>query len=229
MPDDTRKRRQPAAWRSGVTLALLAAICTALVAITWRLTAPRIEANQKAYLAQSLRPALANVFYDNDLDESTLVVPAPHDLPGTDDAVIYRLYADNRPVAAVFVVSARDGYSGPIRLLIGIEYSGQVTGVRVLEHRETPGLGDRIESSKSDWLLQFAGASLDQPPLGRWAIRRDGGDFDQLTGASVTPRAVVRAVKETLVYFAANRDTVFAARGDDNAAVNEVQPTDSPE
>ncbi len=229
MPDDTRKRRQPAAWRSGVTLALLAAICTALVAITWRLTGPRIEANEKAYLTQSLRPALANVFYDNDLDESTLLVPAPHDLPGTDDAVIYRLYAENRPVGAVFVVSARDGYSGPIRLLIGIEYSGQVTGVQVLEHRETPGLGDRIESSKSDWLLQFAGASLDKPALNRWAIRRDGGDFDQLTGASVTPRAVVRAVKDTLVYFAANRDAVFAARGDDNAAVNEDQPADSQE
>jgi Na+-translocating ferredoxin:NAD+ oxidoreductase subunit G len=229
MQDGTAKRRQPAAWRSGITLAVLAAICTALVAATWRLTAPRIEANEKAYLTQSLRPALANVFYDNELDESTLVIPAPHDLPGTSDAVIYRLYAENRPVAAVFVVSARDGYSGPIRLLIGIEHSGKVTGVQVLEHRETPGLGDRIESSKSDWLQQLAGTSLEEPPLNRWAIRRDGGDFDQLTGASVTPRAVVRAVKETLVYFAANRDTVFAARGDDNAAVNEEQAPETEE
>lgn len=229
MTDATGKRGQPAAWRSGVTLAVLAAICTALVATTWRLTAPRIEANEKAYLTQSLRPALANVFYDNELEESTLVIPAPHDLPGSNDAVIYRLYAENRPVAAVFVVSARDGYSGPIRLLIGIEHSGQVTGVQVLEHRETPGLGDRIETSKSDWLLQFAGASLEKPPLNRWAIRRDGGDFDQLTGASVTPRAVVRAVKETLVYFAANRDSVFAASTDDDAAVKDEQATDSQE
>lgn len=229
MAGDSLKRQQPAVWRSGLTLALLAAICTALVAVTWRLTAPRIEANEKAHLEQSLRPALANVFYDNELAESTWVIPAPHDLPGSNDAVIYRLYAEDQPVAAVFVVSARDGYSGPIRLLIGIEYSGLVTGVQVLEHRETPGLGDRIESSKSDWLLQFADTSLEEPPLNRWAIRRDGGDFDQLTGASVTPRAVVRAVKETLVYFAANRDAVFAARGIDDGDVNEEQATDSQE
>ena len=218
MPGGNGKRRQPAAWHSGLTLAVLAAICTALVTVTWKLTAPRIEANEKAWLEQSLRPALANIFYDNELAESTLVVAAPHELPGNEDAVIYRLYAEDAPVAAAFVVSARDGYSGPIRLLIGIEHSGVVTGVRVLEHRETPGLGDRIEASKSDWLQQLADASLDNPPRNRWAIRRDGGDFDQLTGASVTPRAVIRAVKETLLYFEANRDSIFEARGTDDDA-----------
>lgn len=205
--------RSPAVWKSGATLALVAAICTALVALTWRVTASRIEANDKAWLEQSLRPALIDVFYDNDLSESTLVVPAPNELPGNGPATIYRLYAEDRPVAAVFVVTARDGYSGPIRLLIGIEYSGTVTGVRVLHHQETPGLGDQIESSKSDWLQQFRGSSLGSPPVDRWAIRGDGGAFDQLTGASITPRAVVKAIKETLIYFEANRENIFAARG----------------
>lgn len=214
MSDDRRKGKAPA-WSSGITLAVLAAICTALVAFTWRLTAPRIAANEKAYLEESLRPALANVFYDNDLAESTLILEPPHDLPGAEQAIIYRLYSEGEPAAAAFVVSAREGYAGPIRLLIGVEHSGALSGVRVIAHRETPGLGDRIESSKSDWLEQFEGASLDSPPRERWAIRRDGGAFDALTGASITPRAVIKAVKETLLYFEANRERIFAAEGED--------------
>lgn len=209
--------RSPSAWSSGVTLAVLAAICTALVAVTWRVTADRIAANEKAWLEQSLKPALANVFYDNDLAESTLVLEPPHELPGFDEAVIYRLYSEGRPVAAAFVVSAPGGYAGPIRLLIGIEYSGVLSGVRVIAHRETPGLGDRIESSKSDWLTQFDGKSIGSPPRDRWAVKRDGGAFDALTGATITPRAVVNAVRDTLVYFEANRDELFAAPGEEGA------------
>jgi electron transport complex protein RnfG len=207
-----RKQRSPTAWSSGIVLAIVAAVCTALVTITHRLSAPRIAENEKAYLEQSLRPALANVFYDNDLSESTLVLPPPHGLPGNETATVYRLYSEERPAAAVFVVSARDGYAGPIRLLVAVEYSGRLTGVQVLQHNETPGLGDLIEASRSDWLKQFEDASLEGPPRDRWAIRRDGGAFDQLTGASITPRAVVRAVKETLLYFEANREEIFAAR-----------------
>lgn len=223
------QRSNGSPWRSGLVLAVLAAVCTALVAVTWRLTAPRIETNEKALLEQSLRPALANVFYDNDLAESTLIVPAPHDLPGSGDAIIYRLYAEQEPVAAAFVVSARDGYSGPIRLLVGIEVPGKLSGVRVLAHRETPGLGDRIESSRSDWLKQFDGASLDAPPRDKWAIRRDGGEFDQLTGASITPRAVIKAVKETLLYFEANREEVFAARGEETGTVDAQGDAENPD
>jgi electron transport complex protein RnfG len=207
-----RKQRSPTAWSSGIVLATVAAICTALVTITHRLSAPRIAENEKAYLEQSLRPALANVFYDNDLSESTLVLPPPHGLPGNETATVYRLYAEERPAAAVLVVTARDGYAGPIRLLVAVEYSGKLTGVQILEHNETPGLGDLIEASRSDWLKQLEDVSLEDPPRDRWAIRRDGGAFDQLTGASITPRAVVRAVKETLLYFEANRDEIFAAR-----------------
>jgi electron transport complex protein RnfG len=212
MSRDADNGRSPSAWSSGIVLAVVAAICTALVTVTQRLTAPRIADNQKAYLEQSLRPALAGVFYDNDLSESTLVLPPPHGLPGNETAVVYRLFSEERPVAAVFVVSARGGYSGPIRLLIAIEYSGTLTGVQVLEHNETPGLGDLIEPSRSNWLRQFEHASLENPPRERWTIRRDGGAFDQLTGASITPRAVVRAVKETLIYYESNRDSVFERR-----------------
>jgi len=216
MNQDARKERSPSVWSSGIVLAVVAAICTALVTITHRMTAPRIAENQKAYLEQSLRPALAGVFYDNDLSESTLILPPPHGLPGNEPAIIYRLFSEERPVAAVFVVSARGGYSGPIKLLIAVEYSGKLAGVQVLEHNETPGLGDLIEPSRSNWLQQFEDASLEVPPRDRWAIRRDGGAFDQLTGASITPRAVVMAVKETLLYYESNRDSIFESREQEN-------------
>ena len=204
-------------WSSGVTLAIIAAVCTSLVALTWQLTAERIEANQKAWLESSLKPALAGLFFDSSVTESIVTIPPPHDLPGSGAAIIYRVYSGDEPVAALFVVSARDGYSGPIRLLIGIAMNGAVTGVRVLEHRETPGLGDRIETTKSDWVLQFDGHSLRDPDPVRWAIKGDGGRFDQLTGASVTPRAIIKAIKQTLIYFDANRDAIFAMANEGNS------------
>lgn len=198
-------------WKSGVTLAVIAAFCTSLVAFTWQQTEDRIEANKRAWLERSLQPALAGLFFDSPVTESKIVIAAPHDLPGNEDVIIYRVFAGATPVAALFVVSARDGYSGPIRFLVGISVDGTITGVRVLEHRETPGLGDRIETTKSDWVLQFDGHSLGNPEPGLWAIKADGGDFDQLTGASVTPRAIIKATKQTLHYFDENRDAIFAA------------------
>jgi len=198
-------------FKGGITLAVIAAICTALVAATFILTKERISANEQAWLERSLQPALSGLFFDSGVTESRLIIPAPHELPGSEDAIVYRVYAENVPVAALFVVSARDGYSGPIRLLIGVDIAGAITGVHVLEHRETPGLGDRVESGKSDWIQQYNGRSITDPAPDGWAIKRDGGVFDQLTGASVTPRAIVNAIRETLLYFAGNTEHVFAA------------------
>ena len=197
--------------KGGVTLAVIAAICTALVASTYLLTAERIVANEQAWLERSLEPVLSGLVFDTGITDSPLIIPAPHELPGNDDAIVYRVYSAGAPVAALFVVTARDGYSGPIRLLVGIDAKGVVTGVHVLEHRETPGLGDGVETGKSDWVRQFEGRSLVDPTPSRWAINRDGGAFDQLTGASITPRAIVNAVKTTLLYFASNNEHVFAA------------------
>ncbi len=198
-------------FKTGLTLAAIAAICTAAVAATYQLTRDRIAANEQAFLEQSLEPALAGTFFEGSVTESMLVIPAPHELPGNEDVIVYRVYAEDAPVAALFAVTARDGYAGPIRILLGIGYDGTVTGVRILEHRETPGLGDKIESSRSDWVFQFDGRSLGDPPADGWAIRRDGGQFDQLSGASVTPRAVLGAIQTTLIYFEANREEIFSA------------------
>lgn len=195
--------------KSGITLAVIAGLCTALVALTYTATAARIEANEQAWLERSLQPALSGLFFDSGVTESMMTIPPPHDLPGSEAAIVYRVYAEDTPVAALFVVSARDGYAGPIRVLVGIDVGGAVTGVHVLEHRETPGLGDRVESGKSDWVHQFDGRSLVDPSPSSWAIKRDGGQFDQLTGASVTPRAIVKAIRDTLLYFEAHREEVF--------------------
>ena len=130
---------------TGLTLAAIAAICTALVAATYFLTEDRIAANAKALLEQSLQPALGGLSFDGSVSESRIVLQPPHQLPGNDRAVIYRVYAQDKPVAALFAVTARDGFSGPIRILVGVEFDGNVSGVRILQHRETPGLGDKIE------------------------------------------------------------------------------------
>ncbi|MCK5326109.1 MAG: electron transport complex subunit RsxG [Woeseiaceae bacterium] len=195
--------------KGGITLALIAAICTTLVAATYQLTAERIAANEQAWLERSLEPALSGVFFEGSVSESKLVIPPPHELPGNDAAIVYRVFAEGEPVAALFAVTARDGYTGPIRILVGIGVDGIVTGVRIVEHRETPGLGDRIDQTRSDWVYQFDDRALGNPVEARWLLAVDGGEFDQLTGASITPRAVVKAIRETLIYFAAHRDEIF--------------------
>lgn len=195
--------------KSGVTLAAIAAICATLVATTYRLTVDRIAANEVAWLEQSLQPALGGVQYDGSITASKLVFEPPHQLPGDDAAIVYRAFSGGVPAAALFAVTATGGYAGPIRVLVGVDVSGRVTGVRILEHRETPGLGDGIEPARSDWVYQFDGRSLGDPPVGSWELRVDGGEFDQLTGASVTPRAVVKAIRETLLYFDANQAEIF--------------------
>jgi len=208
----------PSIMQSGLILAVVAAICTTLVALTFGVTKDRIAANERAFLERSLTPVLAGKSFDNDLYASALIVPAPHKLPGTDNAVVYRALAANTTVAALFVVTAADGYSGPIKFLIGIDTDGVVLGVRAIEHKETPGLGDLIDASRSDWIFQFAGTSLYDPAQTAWAIRRDGGAFDQMTGATITSRAAVNAVNQTLLYFAANRDNIFTAQAESGTA-----------
>ena len=208
----------PTIMQSGLILAAVAAICTTLVALTFNMTRDRIAANEQVFLEQSLRPVLSGISFNNDLSASAHAVPAPHSLPGMENAIIYRVLNDSAPVAALFVVTATDGFVGPIKLLIGIDYDGTVTGVRALAHKETPGIGDLIDASRSDWIYVFAGSSLDAPERTAWAIQRDGGEFDQLTGASVTSRAVVNAVNQTLLYFEVNRDEIFTARADSGIA-----------
>jgi Na+-translocating ferredoxin:NAD+ oxidoreductase subunit G len=197
-------------FRAAAILAGFAVFGALLVAVTWESTAQRIAANERAFLLRSLADVLPEHGYDNAIHEDAITVTDA--LLGTTAPVaVYRARLRGRPVALVLAPVAPGGYSGPIRLLVGVLADGTISGVRVVGHRETPGLGDRIEVERDDWVLGFDGRSLGQPPRERWAVRRDGGVFDQFTGATITPRAVVSAVRDALVYFEAHHDALFAA------------------
>jgi Na+-translocating ferredoxin:NAD+ oxidoreductase subunit G len=184
-----------------------------LVTVSHELSRERIEANQRMRLERSLHTVLPPELHDNELGATRLEANDP--LLGTTGGVdIYVATMDSRPVAAIFTTVAPDGYTGPIRLMIGVLADGTVSGVRVLSHRETPGLGDAIEISKSPWMTQFDGTRLDAPARDDWAVDRDGGAFDSITGATITARAVVKAVANTLLYFERHAEELFEAAGE---------------
>jgi len=121
---------------------------------------------------------------------------------------------NGKPVAVLATPVAPDGYSGSIKLLVGVYADGTLAGVRVLAHKETPGLGDAIEATRSDWILTFEGKSLNNPPPKAWAVKKDGGAFDQFTGATITPRAVVKAARQFLIYFQQHKEQLLANSAD---------------
>jgi electron transport complex protein RnfG len=193
---------------------LVAAIATAaalLVTVSWEFSPERIEANQRARLLASLSSVLDASLLEQDLDP-VLISALDEELLGSDEAIDVFVPVDgDTPLAAIFASIAPDGYNAPIALLVGLEVpSGRITGVRVVSHRETPGLGDQIDIDKSRWILQFNGKAVDDPPASAWAVTKDEGQFDSITGATVTPRAVIRAVYNTLLYFDAHRDELLA-------------------
>ncbi|WP_035346001.1 MULTISPECIES: electron transport complex subunit RsxG [Dickeya] len=180
--------------RHATTLALFAAITTGLTALVNALTehtiAQQVITQQRALLAQVL-PADR---YTNDLlGECYQITDAALGSASTHRVYIAR--RDGEPVAAALESTAPDGYSGAIHLLIGADFQGNVLGVRVTEHHETPGLGDKIDIRISEWIRHFSGKTVQGPNDSRWAVKKDGGQFDQFTGATITPRAVVNAVK----------------------------------
>ena len=190
---------------SAIALGVFGVLGATIVATTHLLTADRIKANEVAARLKQINEILPHDQYNNDLLNDSTVVKI-EGLPTT----VYRARLDNKNIAAIMQTTAPNGYSGPIKLLIGIKADGIVAGVRVLSHTETPGLGDQIELRKSPWVLGFTGKSLDNPSRERWAVKKDGGVFDQFTGATITPRLVTKAVRDSLVYFKEHRKAIFA-------------------
>ena len=212
----------PAVARYPIGLAALilsgfAILGTTLVAFTHEVTRERIAENEKAAMLANLNTLVPPENVNNDMLSDMLTVSDP-ELLGADQTRVYRGRKDDQPVAVVLNTVVPDGYSGPIRLLVAVRYDGSLGGVRVLSQKETPGLGDKIELSRSDWILGFDNKSLGHPPLGKWKVKRDGGVFDQFTGATITPRAVVKAVKNTLLYVQAHRDALY-----DRTTASDVQ------
>jgi electron transport complex protein RnfG len=196
--------------RSAATLGLIAVIGTSLLTGVDRLTAERIAAQERRVILEQLGQIVPPT-HDNDLLQDRISFRDERYFPQGQTVQAYRARSGDDPQAVVLRFLAVNGYSGDILLLAGINRDGSLRGVRVVSHHETPGLGDAIEREKSGWIDQFTGRSLTEPPTGRWAVRRDGGDFDQLTGATITPRAIVTAVRDALTYFEANRDFLFDA------------------
>ncbi|MGI9265395.1 MAG: electron transport complex subunit RsxG [Gammaproteobacteria bacterium] len=191
-------------------LAGFAIVGSTMVSFTEIRTRDQIAANERDYLLRSLNDVLPESTYDNEMFTDTIEVIDEELLGTSDPVIVYRARKAGQPIAALLTPVAPKGYGGPIKLLIGITTAGEVTGVRVVSHRETPGLGDVIEIERSDWLLGFDGLSMGNPPLKQWAVKRDGGQFDQFTGATITPRAVVHAVRDALIYFSENSTALFA-------------------
>jgi Na+-translocating ferredoxin:NAD+ oxidoreductase subunit G len=198
------------ALRAGITLAAAVGVAVAVLAMVHEATRGRVAASNRARSAAAFDRVLGGLRYDNDLLADRILV-SDAELLGTAASVpVYRARRAGKPVAAILETVAPDGYAGSIRLLVAVTHDGRLLGVRVLQHEETPGLGDAIEEQRSDWILAFAGRSLADPPPSRWKVRKDSGDFDQVTGATVTSRAVVAAVRNTLAFVAKQGTSLFA-------------------
>jgi electron transport complex protein RnfG len=192
-------QRDGVAYQAGL-LGLVALVASAALALAAHHTRAPIAAAEARDLEASLSQVLPANFSDNALATDTLLVTDADGAP----VKVYRARKSGLVQGVIYQVSGK-GYAGPIALVMGVDRDGTLLGVRVTKHSETPGLGDKIDAAKSDWIHSFDGKSLAQPPTSRWAVKKDGGEFDQFTGATITPRAVVKAVKQGLAFFASHR------------------------
>lgn len=198
---------------AALMLGLFSLVGIGLVVMVSGATADRIAQNERDAMLRSLKQLVAEDLYDNDIVNDTINVTDLN--PEYKKPVaIYRARKNTQPVSAVLTTIAPDGYNGNIKLLVAVNVTGELAGVRVVSHHETPGLGDEIEQAKSDWILGFSQLSFDSLAEDKWAVKRDGGNFDQFTGATITPRAVVKAVKKALRYYHQHKATIFTAKGE---------------
>ena len=210
--------------RPAVQLGIFAFVALGLLGLLDALSADRIAENQRMLLRQTLVSLLPAGSFNNDVIHDTVQIQDDR-LGGPSAVTIYRARQQGKIIAALVPVVAPDGYNGKIHLLIAVQPDGVLAGVRVLEHHETPGLGDPIESVKSGWIRQFMGRSLTNPEEAGWRVKRDGGVFDQLAGATITPRAVVGAVHRALQAVRDREPLVFSQ----DLAPGPAAPTSSAE
>ena len=188
--------------RNSLLLALFAVCTTALIAGTFLFTKDKITLQKRMAEERALLEIVPRSRHDNSMLDDTLDAgPDAEGLGLAEDRKIYLARAEGQVVAAIIPAVTPDGYRGDIAMIVGINFDGTIAGVRVVEHRETPGLGDKVDLKKSDWILDFNGKSLVNPSSAGWKVKKEGGEFDQFTGATITPRAVVYQILKTLQYF----------------------------
>jgi electron transport complex protein RnfG len=205
-----------------VVAAVLAAAAIFGVRAAYDFSHERIAMNQRARLVARLNSVLDPALLDHDLTTTRLSFSDPELLGSATPIDVFVISDQGRPIATVFASVAPHGYNAPFDLLVGVGADSNVTGVRAVRYRETPGLGDLINRDKSSWIEQFRDKTLLAPPRDKWLVKQDEGQFDSITGATVTSRAVVAAVKNALLYFEQHRDDIYRAAAE--AAVSEHEP-----
>ncbi len=198
--------------KNSLLLAAFALATAGTLALTNLGTKGRIAEAERAAQQRALFEIIPVENHDNDLlnDVVTVPVAAQLSLHVKNDAVIHRARRNGEIVALIVPAVAPDGYSGDIEMIVGVNRDGSLAGVRVIKHKETPGLGDKIDLKKHKWILDFNGKSLTFPVVEEWKVKKDGGEFDQFAGATITPRAVVGQVKRVLEFVAANQEGLFS-------------------
>jgi len=210
-PENNAQFRLPIQKNSQI-LAIFAIVCTAIVGLVNELTKDEIKAQEQLQLLTTLHSIIEPSRYNNDITQDCVSLSSPllgNSATDKDIQTAYIARQDNQAVAIAMTSTAPDGYNGNIELIIAINMDNSVSGVRVLKHQETPGLGDKVELRKSNWINSFTGEKLLSENDNRWAVTKDNGIFDQFTGATITPRAVVKAVKKTLLYFKENKHSLL--------------------
>lgn len=213
--------------RGALTLAVVGALGLGGLLAMRALTAERIAEQQRASTLRALAVLLPEE-YDNDPQADRIDVVAPAWLGSEDALTVRRARNDGRVEALLLEAVAPDGYNGDIRLLVGVDAGRRVIGVRVVEHRETPGLGDPIEIARGPWITGFDGRSLHDPSEDAWRVQRDGGTFDQLAGATITPRAVVGAVRRALQFVETHGEALAMAPVGATLAFRDLPPPEGP-
>lgn len=204
------KRLAKASVRSALNLLFFAVIGTAILASTFMLTHDLIAQSEEAEKLKLINQVVPSTQYDNDLIKDTLLIPAATLLGTEGETTVYRGRLKDQPSVVILEAVAPDGYSGKISMILAINYNGAISGVRVVSHKETPGLGDYIDFAKNSWISLFSNTSHERYQEADWKVKKDGGQFDYMAGATITPRAVVKAVHNALHYFEENRTMLFS-------------------
>ena len=209
------KRKMNSIVLSGLLLAAFGVVGASLLVVTQYQTRDKIAANYRMALMHQLMEVLGDNQHDNDFLEDKVTL-AGEGFHSSQAVRVYRVRSQGKPVAAIFVTTTPKGYAGSIQVIVALRMDRSISGVRVVRHHETPGLGDKMELAKSDWILGFTGTSLQQPKQSKWAVKKDGGDFDQFTGATITPRAIVNAVRDVLLWAQVDKqfESVFVLPSD---------------
>ena len=201
---------------SAVGLGIFAVVTAGAIALTQVSTKQRIADNIEAQQAKALYEIVPESSIDNDMLNDTVIIKDA-ELTGLAEATAFRARRNGQVETVIMPIIAPDGYTGAISLIVGINRNGSLAGVRVLAHKETPGLGDKVELKKSDWVLSFNGQQYTGDNDTDWAVKKDGGRFDQFTGATITPRAIVNATAAAIHYFREHK----------TALLDDPQPQDS--